>query len=146
MLYEVITYRDIDLPSTRGAGTVGAVSHEQLKFLDVAMFNARTGGDTEVSAFRITSYNVCYTKLLRTTFVNDCAMLGRCDVIARRSGRQAARRVRPDRRPVFRADDPGARHHRHRGGDLLQPVGRHPCGDLLPVITSYSIHYTKLYE
>jgi len=45
---DTVDYRGFDLKDTRGAGTVGAVSRDQLKFLDVAMFNARTnhsGGD-----------------------------------------------------------------------------------------------------
>ena len=60
----------------------------------------------EISGIRITSYNVCYTKLLR------------------------------DRRR--RGDGPG----QGRVGAVIG-AERHP---VLPVITSYSIHYTKLYD
>lgn len=48
---DTVDYRGFDLSSTEGAGTVGSVSREQLKFLDIAMFNARTGGDQDVEAF-----------------------------------------------------------------------------------------------
>ncbi len=38
---DTVDYEGFDLHHTKGAGTVGAVSHQQLRFLDRAMFEAR---------------------------------------------------------------------------------------------------------
>lgn len=46
---DTVDYRAFDVTASQGAGTVGAVSREQLRFLDRAMFEARVAGD--VSAF-----------------------------------------------------------------------------------------------
>ena len=74
---------------------------------------------------RITSYNVCYTKLLRP---------------AAGGGRPLLRRDHHDRRR-HRPRGRNLRHHLH-----TRPLehGAHAAGG--GVITSYSIHYTKLYE
>ena len=78
---------------------------------------------------RITSYNVCYTKLLRW-----CAALANPSP----SG------------PVYRLVPRSA----HPSNSDLAPIASAPCASRASgrvtmrttVITSYSIHYTKLYE
>ena len=79
------------------------IGNHQLAELPLAMF----------AIDRITSYNVCYTKLLRVTFTNKAAA-----------------------------------EMRERVGDLLgdnKKANQLTMGTF-HVITSYSIHYTKLYE
>ena len=88
-----------------------------------------------IQVSRITSYNVCYTKLLRVTVELDW-----------RVGKDAPRgAVEVDGVDVRRWHLPTLR----RGiglvlqvGSPLEKVGR----KRMPVITSYSIHYTKLYD
>ena len=81
---------------------------------------------------RITSYNVCYTKLLRGDLGLDPVRRAPGD----REGDARARRLRRDLRRSRFEPAPGpapeiASLHENLGG---------------VVITSYSIHYTKLYE
>ena len=100
-----------------------------------------------IAPYRITSYNVCYTKLLRDridTFPDEAeepvvmeiinqdptisvAVFG--DVSEKRM-RQVAEKIRDDLLVAKMAPD--------KGSGVIQ--------DIIAVITSYSIHYTKLYE
>ena len=60
MLYEVITsYRDIEIRSEDGS----------VKVYD--LFKFRRYADKKNNPYRITSYNVCYTKLLRSIQVTS---------------------------------------------------------------------------
>jgi hypothetical protein len=48
---DTVDYRDFDLNVTQGAGTVGQVSKEQLRFVDVGMLEARHAGGRERPSF-----------------------------------------------------------------------------------------------
>jgi len=48
---DTVDYRGFDLHNTKGAGTVGVVSHQQLRFLDRAMFEARAASGTQAVTF-----------------------------------------------------------------------------------------------
>ena len=97
---------------------------------------------------RITSYNVCYTKLLRNTFcipefelyvgghsgsgaVDDSGRL--CEFIYRNLHRITQMIPTMDTHQAMQI---------FHAVYLIDADGKHPD----PVITSYSIHYTKLYE
>ena len=80
----------------------------------------------QVLYFRITSYNVCYTKLLRNLFIE-----------AGLDGNVLYFKADPERDEAYR--------QRLKGEAYFLRAWIH--FDLLRrVITSYSIHYTKLYE
>ena len=79
---------------------------------------------------RITSYNVCYTKLLRVLILSLLSPeptmdLRSCDSLAMRSFISCSRSL------AFKT---------------LRALALFLCWDFSSVITSYSIHYTKLYE
>ena len=76
---------------------------------------------------RITSYNVCYTKLLRESGA------GRREA----QGRSLRARCRRDGSRIGYADAVQA---------CQSAASGRRAGDGAVVITSYSIHYTKLYE
>ena len=97
----------------------------------------------EVGGARITSYNVCYTKLLRSP--SSAAVLS--SVSLRISAMEGAGRSIPGLSSV----------RRRYGVDVGLPalaaaninritVGVESPNPELAVITSYSIHYTKLYD
>ena len=86
---------------------------------------------------RITSYNVCYTKLLRmsrtvlkTILCPTCHKLISAD---------------EDHCPYCGASKPGSWLHNNFTARLFNDPARFIKG-IIYVITSYSIHYTKLYE
>ena len=100
MLYEVITEGKPEHREQVQVGTQGRAEYAEKSFDRFAVERVEVDGVFH----RITSYNVCYTKLLRG---------------------------------------------RHRGQVMATPPSLSP--DISPqrnrsVITSYSIHYTKLYE
>ena len=118
MLYEVITQGPTSFTGDFPDGTRWSVLVEEYVPPDIS--NMQLDG-----RHRITSYNVCYTKLLRLSTQRG--------LFGRRTGRRRALPVsalREDLRRDSRGDVP-----------LSQPAG-----DPLRVITSYSIHYTKLYD
>ena len=100
---------------------------------------------------RITSYNVCYTKLLRmavkqrwlAVLTTQITLQGGKPVAMFNDGKQQRHRAYPDCAflPLApgRVRLPGL----YPRGEILR---RQRSGDPEPVITSYSIHYTKLYE
>ena len=79
---------------------------------------------------RITSYNVCYTKLLRTVFFATALLTLVLSSRARASEALAK----------ARADELG------HMAKINEYIIQHMRTGVLVVITSYSIHYTKLYE
>ena len=128
----------------------------------------------EIDSTRITSYNVCYTKLLRLEAARDSGtMAGErrvvtmlfCDV---KGSTASAERLDPEEwtdiingafehmiRPVYNYEGTVV----HIMGDGLLAFFGAPIAheddpqravlaglDIISVITSYSIHYTKLYE
>ena len=90
-------------------------------------------GELELS--RITSYNVCYTKLLRLAHSDQSRRQGPLGPAGLAFLRAALRIRNAQRRYVHRLLEA----HRERS-----PRGFRENES--PVITSYSIHYTKLYE
>ena len=106
MLYEVITYTvaNVSLPRQRSA-MIPIVS-DAVTVAPLSIYNETVLQSHPLN--RITSYNVCYTKLLRL----------QGDAAALRLGE----------------------------GDIGRIEQQHPGGPQEAVITSYSIHYTKLYD
>ena len=129
----------------------------------------------DVTAIRITSYNVCYTKLLRamlpTTmpYRDKWRLRGRLgSFLATEAEKREALARKPPRVEGFEhgavglglvaavaiAATRGQRgelrpdHHAHAGALPVRRVPGRELGRHLapPVITSYSIHYTKLYD
>ena len=98
-----------------------------------------------IHSIRITSYNVCYTKLLR---IQDGAVL---HTLYNKSVVEIGDNVTVGHNAIIH----GAKIHKNvligMGAILLDfaEVGENSiiaAGAILFVITSYSIHYTKLYE
>ena len=102
---------------------------------------------------RITSYNVCYTKLLRAkaaSYRMATASVDGMDALAvYKATREAADKVRAEGEPFFLE----LRTYRFRAHSMFDPdlyrdkdeVEAWKQHDPI-VITSYSIHYTKLYD
>ena len=84
---------------------------------------------------RITSYNVCYTKLLRKLFKNDFYLASNYFV----DMGLVTQKYKVD---VSKVDDSERSLYFNQGNDKLHMS----YGLGINVITSYSIHYTKLYD
>ena len=115
---------------------------------------------------RITSYNVCYTKLLRVAGQGPCRLVGALDMQLGQLAIQLPRPPLPGLGLPLAQVQQGRMLAVHRqphhvdfvilpaAGDLdavdqgqgQAVTGDGPMGLVEPVITSYSIHYTKLYE
>ena len=163
MLYEVITRAVIDRFRGREITTLGdgflALFDSAGKALwaaaAIGKLDPDEGGLDYGALFRndfvvrITSYNVCYTKLLRidppvdiTEAMSRQMKAERREPIGREQGRAPALDHVGEVVPGHVGADPG-----HLGFGLgLGPrlVEAQPAG--LVVVTSYSIHYTKLYD
>ena len=91
--------------------------------------------NTLPNANRITSYNVCYTKLLRVSLElltkNDCSL---CDI-----AKATLDKVLPDY-PGVRLSTTDIETDAQLFATYKEKI------PVLSVITSYSIHYTKLYD
>ena len=91
-----------------------------------------------VLCFRITSYNVCYTKLLRTVNVNGTLELW--DISATLLAKNGIPKPAND---AFSISPIGI-----EAGSMIvvSPDQKFIATSVTDVITSYSIHYTKLYD
>ena len=94
-----------------------------------------------VSVIRITSYNVCYTKLLRTTRPRRVTCAGSASATTGNSASSTCT-------APTSASTSSSRRRRSTSPSSSSRVTQAPKRTRLgsSVITSYSIHYTKLYE
>ena len=86
---------------------------------------------------RITSYNVCYTKLLRYLLRQEKAYYSTSTIFERFFSGSKRPPISVEDRKALKGDLPWR---------VFVVIARHLYQYSLDVITSYSIHYTKLYE
>ena len=118
MLYEVITIIALILEHGAFTSEDTIITARVLRVYLIGLGFAAVDQMLVFASYRITSYNVCYTKLLRSS--SSGARLSRSlwtGSTTDTAGRPASRASPPTSRPGYRC-----------------------------VITSYSIHYTKLYD
>ena len=97
---------------------------------------------SELSVFRITSYNVCYTKLLRNPQLS--ASSNPYEYIQNNKNFNDLVNLGTDALPVIaekimNSNDDGLK-------EYILAIAAEKIAKIDLVITSYSIHYTKLYE